>query len=79
MLPTGLIDRDVSSSVTRSIKGSNIQNMPLYCLVLGVGSVGNILFGVRCWQFWQHLKSVRADRKTSLKNFPRELTLKSLN
>jgi hypothetical protein len=42
MLPTRLIYRDVSSSVTRSIKGSNIQNMPLYCLVLGVGSVGNI-------------------------------------
>jgi hypothetical protein len=42
MLPTRLIDRDVLFSVTRSIKRNSIQNMPLYCLVLGVGSVGNI-------------------------------------
>lgn len=32
-----------------------------------------LLFGVRHWQCWQHFQSVRADRKMSLKNFPREL------
>ena len=36
MLPQRLTDRDFSSPVTRSIKCSNNQNMPVCCLVLDV-------------------------------------------